>query len=78
MIAICKRPVGLAMIERGGRALWDQYREIEGRVEWDDAADFAREPYELKAMRCLEAGLPQDVEFLRQMIKECEHLIDVL
>jgi hypothetical protein len=56
----------------------DQYREIEGRVEWDDAADFAREPYELKAMRCLEAGLPQDVEFLRQMIKECEHLIDVL
>ncbi len=78
MIAQTKRPVTIAMAEKAAKALWDQHRELEGRVEWKDAVPWAKEPYEKKALLVLETALPQHPGFLRGFAEECEKVADIL
>jgi len=75
---IARRPVNTDMILRGAKKLWDQHREIEGRVEWDDAAPWVQESWIRKSQMVLEAALPQDRDFLRKHVIECASVADML
>ena len=75
---ITRRPICPQQVTDGGKALWDQHRDIEGRVEWDEAASFMREPYEQKARIVLETAIPQDPVTLRDFARECLAVADIL
>jgi hypothetical protein len=75
---VVRRPISIEMSQRAAKALWDQHRELEGRVIWEDAASWARDPYEQKARLVLETALPQNADFLRLFAEECKKVADIL
>jgi hypothetical protein len=52
---ITRKPIFPLDVERGAQALWEEHRELEGRVLWDDAVEWARDPYRKKVRIVLEA-----------------------
>lgn len=75
---VTRRPVTPEMVLAGARKLWDEDRVEEGRIEWDDAADYVRWPYIRRAQMVLEAALPQHAKALRELAVEFERVAAIL
>jgi hypothetical protein len=66
------------MLQRAAIALYDEHREIEGRISWEEVAPWVRDAWEQKAVRALEAAIPQDAEFLRSFAQNCVSTANLL
>jgi len=75
---VLRRPLDYKMLLRATLASYNESREFDGRVEWDEAPTWVQEAWLHKVRTVLEAALPQDKDILTALAAECTATVAIL